>query len=96
VPGALIAVTFRITAHVGQIGGIQVGLKTDLAVLTFELHDVIFIIGIFYIKTLAATDGTGHGTSSPADERSEKTLPTTGVRIPNTGDGHTTEMSAIH
>lgn len=69
VPGALITITLWVATHVWQVGRIQIGLKTDLAVLTFKLHDIKSILWIFYVEALASANGTGHGASSPYGER---------------------------
>ena len=62
-PGALIAVAFRVAAHIGHIGRIQIGFETDLSVPALELHDIEGILWILDVETLASTDGAGHGAS---------------------------------
>jgi hypothetical protein len=75
VPGALVAETLWIATHVWHVGRIQVRLKTDLALLTFELHDIKSILWIFHVEALTTADGTGHETSSPfGDKFGAKTI----------------------
>jgi hypothetical protein len=69
VPGALITITLWIATHVWQVGRIQIGLKTDLAVLAFKFHDIKSILWIFYVEALAGANGAGHGASSPYGEK---------------------------